>query len=201
MIWENPFLIKHYEGNVSAERFLDLFNSSVMNLITEEFFCTTNYISSSPGAGKTTLFKAFLPEILKLFQSETQRSTHKEITKYLTKKKLLVNGEIKILSSYISCARHYELLESMAKDGDGEWIFSALLNFRIMIAMLRSIEELESLEEKSELARVTFLKIPEEMFSVADKIKNGYEMYRWVCSQEKGLCRYLDGNDDQLLSK
>ena len=57
MIWENPFLIKNYEGNVSADAFLDLFNISVLDVITEEFFCSTNYISSSPGAGKTTMLR------------------------------------------------------------------------------------------------------------------------------------------------
>ncbi len=201
MIWENPFLIKHYEGNISPERFLDLFNNSVMNLISEEFFLSTNYISSSPGAGKTTLFKSFLPETLRMFQREAVRTTYKKITQYLTHKKLLVNGEVKLLSSYISCAGNYELLEIMAKEGEREWIFSALLNYRILIAMLRSIEELEWFEEKADLSRITFLQVPDEMFALHNEIINGYKMYIWVCKQEKDLCRYLDNDDGQELPK
>lgn len=194
MIWENPFLIKNYEGNVSADAFLDLFNISVLDVITEEFFCSTNYISSSPGAGKTTLFKAFSPEILKLFKEEVYQKRYNKMFRYLTKRKLVAGDNVRLISSYISCAGNYGLLENILEEREGEWIFSSLINFRIIIAMLRSIVEMEMWKDREELERISFVSLPEEMFAMADVISNGKKMYMWVCEQEKKLCRYLDGN-------
>lgn len=201
MIWENPFLIKNYEGNISTQTFLDLFNCSVLEMITEDFFYTTNYISSSPGAGKTSLFKAFSPSVLKLLKEESYQKQYRAIYKQMVKKKVLAGEEVRMISCYISCARNYGLLEEIVEEKEREWIFSAMINFRVIIAMLRSLSEMESIDIRTDMSRITFERLPEEMSVVAEEIADGAKMFAWVCEQEKALCRYLDGNTREKPTK
>ena len=58
MIWRNPFLAKNSEYQSRANEFLSLFDSTVLEMVNEQNFSGVSYFSSTPGAGKTSLFRA-----------------------------------------------------------------------------------------------------------------------------------------------
>ena len=99
MIWKNPFQIKRLEHIDSATTFLQLFNCSALKIIDANAFCNVNYFTSSPGAGKTTLFKAFSPEILNYICSQPRRSPlGNDLQSYMESVGAICNKEVKLLS-------------------------------------------------------------------------------------------------------
>ena len=64
MVWKNPFQMKNSEEQVREREFLALFDCAVLQMIDEGNFSKVSFVSSTPGAGKTSLFRAFTPKIL-----------------------------------------------------------------------------------------------------------------------------------------
>lgn len=201
MIWKNPFQIKRLEHIDSATTFLQLFNCSALKIIDANAFCNVNYFTSSPGAGKTTLFKAFSPEILSYICSQPRRSPlGSDLQLYMESVGAICNKEVKLLSCNLSCARNYELLEEMFENGRRTQVLFALLNCRITIAFIRSIATLAGYKDNGEYTGIKFLEIPDEMASIKDEISDGYHLFKWACREERMLCQYLDGNDTEPLN-
>ena len=64
MVWKNPFQMKNSEEQVKEREFLALFDCTVLQMIDESNLSKVSFVSSTPGAGKTSLFRAFTPKIL-----------------------------------------------------------------------------------------------------------------------------------------
>ena len=75
MIWKNPFQIKRLEHTDSPSVFLQLFNCSALKILETDAFRNVTFFTSSPGAGKTTLFKAFSPEVLSYICEQPRQSS------------------------------------------------------------------------------------------------------------------------------
>lgn len=196
MIWKNPFQIKRLEHTDSAATFLQLFNCSALRIINTNAFRNVTFFSSSPGAGKTTLFKAFSAEILHYICNQPPRSSlGSDLQSYMERSDVICDREVKLLSCSLSCARNYELLEEMFENGQRASILFALLNCRVSIAFIRNIAILADYKEEEEYRGIKFAEIPDEMVSIKDNISDGYLLFKWVCRQERKLCKYLDGND------
>lgn len=186
MIWKNPFLTKNNEQQNS---FLSLFESSALDMIEERHFSGISYILGTPGAGKTSLFKAFSNEIL----AENQNEDNKDYFSYMKKSGIIKNGKVKLLSGYLSFARNYSIIEEMFENGKRTYVSFALLNYRIVISLMRGIEKVFdwSIEDYDKL---TFINLPEEMEAEEEQFINGKTLYEWACRGERDLCRYLDGD-------
>lgn len=196
MIWKNPFQIKRLEHADPAATFLQLFNCSALKIINPNAFRNVTFFASSPGAGKTTLFKAFSAEILHYVCSQPPRSPlGSDLRTYMEGAGAISGREVKLLSCSLSCARNYELLEEMFENGQRASILFALLNCRISIAFIRNIAVLADYKDEEEYSGIRFAKVPDEMVSIKDDISDGYLLFRWACRQERKLCKYLDGND------
>lgn len=196
MIWKNPFQIKRLEHVDPAATFLRLFNCSALKIINPNAFRNVTFFASSPGAGKTTLFKAFSAEILHYVCSQPPRSPlGSDLRSYMERAGAISGRKVKLLSCSLSCARNYELLEEMFENGQRASILFALLNCRISIAFIRNIAVLADYKDEKEYGGIRFAKIPDEMVSIKDDISDGYLLFKWACRQERKLCKYLDGND------
>lgn len=195
----NPFYEKTYEGTESEQSFLTFFNAEALKFIDDRFLESVHFINSSPGAGKTSIFKAFSPNILQRLMNNKTDEKYKDLYSYMCERQIFRDGEIKLLCCYISCARNYDIIEDIYINGKRKQVLFALLNTRIVIAGLRTICAIKGLDEYRDLGRITFSQIPDEMYQQKDVFTNGESLYDWACETESSLCRYLDDYEDTPL--
>lgn len=193
MIWKNPFLSKNSEHQFRVEEFLALFDCTVLEMINEQNLSKVSYISSTPGAGKTSLFRAFSPQVLSTIRDVEGEEKYKDIKKQMERLGVIKEHKILLLSANLSFARNYSIIDEMFQNGRRKQVFFALLNYRIAISLIRSIGALLDIE-KDEYERITFIEIPQEMTSEFEDLKNARMLYDWACNGEKELCRCLDSD-------
>jgi hypothetical protein len=192
MIWKNPFYLRQTENIDSDIDFLRLFSVDTLSFINENSFKKMQYIRSSPGAGKTTIFKAFQANILNTLYNLKDNDNLNEFYSFVTNFNIIENGQIKLLSCLISCAKNYELIDELFENGRRQQVFFALLNVRITILFLKSIMSIKSLPKTEDLVLVSFKEYPDELLSLEEFIRNGYSLYNWAKEEEKKICNYLD---------
>lgn len=197
MIWNNPFMIRSNEQQDNESEFLLLFDSSVLQMIEEKHLRKVNFFTSSPGAGKSSLFHAFSPKVLSAINDENGRNNpnNKEIIGQMKRLKALDGNRVTLISSMLSCARGYNIIDEMFENGRRKQVLFALLNYRIVIVFLRNIYSLTNTGNKTLeecLRKVNFKKLPDEMLNDEAFFQNGYTAYQWACDGERKLCNYLD---------
>ena len=199
MIWKNPFSSKHSDHQeFYLNDFLRRFDCSALQIINKENLSMVTYISSTPGAGKTSLFYAFTPEVLSsVARNEDQ---NREFYKKANELGVLEKDRVCLASTIISCARgNYSIIDEMFQNGRRKQITFALLNYRIAIGLLRSIGRILNITSQ-DYHRITFYNIPDEMVSDEQFFQRGDKLYLWACEGEKKLCRYLDSSMDEMLN-
>ena len=198
MIWKNPFLIKNNEQQISEEEYLSLFDSSVLQMIDEQNMEKVSRVLSTPGAGKTSLFRAFSPKVLNIISKKNDTNEYSEIIKQMERLGAIKDHNIILLSATLSCARNYSIIEEMFSNGKRKQVFFALLNYRIIMAFLKNLSLIYDIEI-NELEAVTFLHIPQEMLCEAESFENGFKVYEWACKGERELCDFLDSDRNEKL--
>lgn len=198
MIWKNPFLAKNSEQQFRVEDFLALFDCSVLQMIEERNLSKVSYISSTPGAGKTSLFRAFSPQVLNEITSGQQDDEYQDIRKHMRRLGAIYDDAPVLLSANLSCARNYSIIDEMFQNGRRKQVFFALINYRVTISLIRAMGVLWNLDKEG-YKRVTFVEVPQEMLSECSESVNAYELYEWACAGERELCRYLDSDRSEDL--
>lgn len=198
MVWKNPFLAKNSEQQMREEQFLALFDCTALQMVEQQNLEKVSHVLSTPGAGKTSLFRAFSPEVLGRVITSEDRPEHKEFYHHMERLGVIRAGKVFLASAIISCARGYTIIDEMFQNGRKKQIFFALLNYRIAIALLRSIGLLLNINTE-EYARITFRQIPQEMACEANYFESGSDLYRWACNGEMQLCKYLDSERNEPL--
>ena len=198
MVWKNPFQMKNSEEQVKERDFLALFDCTVLQMIDESNFSKVSFVSSTPGAGKTSLFRAFTPKILSTIIIPEHREEYKDIYKQMERLGVISDGRVVLASAILSCALNYSIIDEMFQNGRRKQIFFALLNYRIAIVLLRSIGHLLDIDIDN-YDRISFADIPHEMVSEEEAFKDGYSLYQWACKGERELCRYLDSDRSEQL--
>ena len=162
MIERNPFFIKSYEGTNSDFEYLQFFNVEALKPIDREFLQSIKYINSSPVSGKTSIFKAFSPSVMRIVL-ENHGDSYQEMYQYMQEQKIIEDDEVKLLSCYISCARNYDAIEEEFTNGKRKQVFFALLNTKIIIACLRALCQVKKLNLDDDLQKITFEDIPDDI--------------------------------------
>ena len=198
MIWKNPFISKNSEQQMSEEQYLSLFDGTVLQMIDPQNLEKVSYVSSSPGAGKTSLFRAFSAPILSKIVTDDAIEKNKEIKKQFDRLGIIGNGQVLLNSAIISCARGYSIIDEMFQNGRRKQVFLALINYRIAIALMKSIGKLLDIEPE-EYERIHFAQIPIEMLSNENVLQDGKALYKWACKGEKDLCHYLDSERNETI--
>lgn len=183
---------------MSEGQFLSLFEGTALQMIEPRNLEKASYVSSSPGAGKTSLFRVFSSRVLNTIVVPEVIDKYKDIVKQLKDLDIIYNGHPVLNSAIISCARGYSIIDEMFQNGKRKHVFFALLNFRITIALIKSIGILLDLNPE-EYDRIHFLHIPSEMYSNEHVFDNGKTLYKWACKGERDLCKYLDSERDDTI--
>lgn len=136
----NPFLERMSERTTSDQEFVHLFSPKILERLEEDCLSGAVHIfRSSPGGGKTTILRAFTPNVLRAFW-------HAKVTQVESYKLFLDRGVLdeqegpQLLGVFLSCAAGYADLPSGAS-GMNEGLFRALLNCRTVLRAMRSVAE------------------------------------------------------------
>ena len=175
-----------------------MFDCTVLQMIDESNLSKVSFVSSTPGAGKTSLFRAFTPKILNTIVIPEHREEYKDIYKQMNRLGVISEGRVVLASATLSCALNYSIIDEMFENGRRKQIFFALLNYRIAIVLLRSIGYLLDIDISS-YNKISFSDIPYEMLSEEEAFKDGFSLYQWACKGERELCRYLDSDRSEQL--
>lgn len=201
---KNPFLIKYTDITQSpANSFLSLFNPKTLDSINcyiNDGLFGIKYFQSSPGAGKTSIFRAFSPEVLKvLLASRNASETSKDLYLYMYTNGI-IDDKIKTLTISLSCAKNYDIINELVPIGRSKQILFSLLNSRIIISALRSICTTCNADFNDEvLEKISFKTLPDEFLSNESIQKNGLSLFKWACKEEKNICNFLDSFGEGVL--
>ncbi len=138
----NPFLERMSERTTSDQEFVRLFSPKILEKLEDDAFDSAVHVfRSAPGAGKTTLFRAFTPTSLRGFWRAQNSPDISESYRRLAARGILHDEDgPQLLGVLLSCASGYADLPpgSTAEDG----LFRALLDCRIVLRTLRSLPAL-----------------------------------------------------------
>ena len=135
----NPFRERKSEQTTSDQEFVRLFSPKILERLPADVFSGVHLYVSPPGAGKTTLFRAFTPAALRAFWSNSKLPAIAEAAKTLISQEVFdPHDGPQILGVSLTCSSGYADLPPGASSAN-EGLFRALLNCRIVIRTLRSL--------------------------------------------------------------
>tara|TARA_R110001599_G_scaffold64023_3_gene179205 strand:- start:862496 stop:864397 length:1902 start_codon:yes stop_codon:yes gene_type:complete len=189
----NPFLERMSERTASDQDFVQLFSPKILEKLPENAIQGGVHIfRSAPGAGKTTLFRAFTPLALRAFWNLRRQSEHSESFQHLVAHGVLSNDDNpSFIGVVLSCAAGYADLPP--SDNLQEGMFRALLDCRVVLRTLRSLtlllgvgaSELENIEVIYDSGVGTVLRhIPQR--------GNAKELIDWAEQYEQHVYAQLD---------
>jgi hypothetical protein len=189
----NPFLERMSEKTASDQDFVQLFSPKILEKLPENAVSGGVHVfRSAPGAGKTTLFRAFTPLALRSFWNLRGRSEHNESFQRLVAQGVLSNEySPSFLGTALSCAAGYADLPPTENQHEG--VFRALLDCRVVLRTLRSLtlligagpDELEDIEVVYDSGIGTALKyIPQR--------GSAKEIIDWAEQYEQNVYAQLD---------
>lgn len=193
----NPFRMRTSQRIESEETFLRLFSPGVLEILPEEnLWDGVQTFLSSPGGGKTSLFRAFTPAaLLTLHELRAANEDYKELSSWMKSLEVLSeNGGPQILGILLPCARNYATLEDLSfEKSRKERLFFSLLNARLVLAALRGALALKKLNYPDDLERLRILPPPHDDPPARLTLPaSGREVFEWARSIERGVCEAID---------
>lgn len=146
----NPFLERMSERTTSDQTFVRLFSPKILERLEEDALEGAIHIfRSPPGGGKTTLLRAFTPAALHAFWNAGRSNDTNESYRSLVAREIVHDREgPQLLGVLLSCASGYADLPPGSSEAEGG-LFRALLDCRIVLRTLRSIQEFASYTERN----------------------------------------------------
>ncbi|WP_330442635.1 hypothetical protein [Flavobacterium sp. C4GT6] len=195
----NPFKIRASEKIDSDAGFLRLFSPLVLESMTEnhesgKLWDNVLYIHSSPGAGKSSLIRAFEPSSLKILLNSKSAPNYKELFTSLKKIDVIDEEKISVLGVSMPCTRNYEILEELnISDAMKTRLFFSLLNSRIILATLRNACILINKKFPEELDQLKYnYNNYNNYFKSLEVPCDGKTLYNWASKIEKNIYRAID---------
>ena len=193
----NPFYTRASDNIDSDEKFVKLFSPEILSIFKDyPIWHAVNILRSSPGGGKTTLFKILTPKVLALIKSSKSHDDHcKELFNVL--KELAVydsKGNLNIAAAFTAFNKQYTTIEHLAiPENEKVRLFSSLLNTRIILTVLKSICFVKGISYPKDLNRITFndqhnIEIPVQIRDLL----TGHELYEWATSEEELISDRID---------
>jgi len=195
MDFRNPFRLRASEKIVDEETFLKLFGIDALNLLPHEgLWNSIQPFRSSPGAGKTTLFRLFTPKALHTLYKLRSDDELKPLFKKLREMNTISDNGPQVLGIHFSFAKNYANLDDLNFDkGQKIRFFFALINARIIIAALRDALYLKGLEYPTDLKKIQIIKCYESDVSSLLPIPcDGETLNRWASDVEKEVNDAID---------
>lgn len=195
----NPFRLRAAENIQSENDFLRLFGPRMLEVLpdTDEWHKLTIF-QSSPGGGKTTLFRLFQPNALKQLVSASRADEDLDDLRKRLEGLGFVDGDgPNVLGVFLSCDRNFATLDDLGLETpESIRLFNALLNARITLSTLRSGAEFYSIEYPQELDRLQINPPPDlESLPELNRLDDGADLFQWAQNTEQAVCQALDSFD------
>ncbi len=195
----NPFKIRATEKIDSDAGFLKLFSPLVLESLEEahqqsKLWEHVVYVHSSPGAGKSSLIRAFEPSSLKVLLNAKSSPDYKELFNSLKKIDAIDEQGIKALGVVLQCTRNYEVLEELnISEALKSRLFFSLLNSRIILATLRNICILKDKKFPDDLNCIDFTYDNSHNYFRSLAVPcNGKQLYDWASGIERTIYKTID---------
>lgn len=195
----NPFRMRTSEHIESDSTFLRLFSPHVVSCLPDG--CLDPGIlrvQSSPGGGKTSLFRLFTPGPLVSLWRSRANEENRELYDRLCELGAMTDEGPDVMGVLLSCAHNYSRLEDLSLgSGIRERYFYALMNARLMLASIRAALAFKGFRYPDGLSKLSFSwpnspYLPENL--AADT--GGMAANRWACSVEESVYSAIDSLDD-----
>ncbi|MCC7253629.1 hypothetical protein [Hyphomicrobium sp.] len=189
----NPFLERMSERTTSDQEFVRLFSPRILERIEDDAFDGAVHVfRSAPGAGKTTLFRAFTPNSLRGFWRAQNSPEIAESYRRLASRGLVHDEDgPQLLGVLLSCASGYADLPpgSAAEDG----LFRALFDCRIVLRTLRSLAALVGSGSEDSLSSIHLqYDGADAELSGIPRLNSAAELAGWAAEHEKRVYAKLD---------
>ena len=189
----NPFLLRASEQNISDEEFARYFAPGVLDLLpgSAEHWNKPLLIQSSPGAGKTSLFRLLTPAVLRHIIG-MNRGERSELYSRLRELKVVGDDRALLLGASLACRASFARVNRLsASPTKRERAFIALFNSRVVLATLRAAAGYAQLRFPAGLSALKF-KSAERLAPEHHEELTGAELFEWASNIEGQLFRAFD---------
>jgi len=194
MIPRNPFTIGNTEKIDGEATFLSLFNAKAIEYIKPDYIHKVVFFRSTPGAGKSSAFRLFTPNVLRELVGNNNPN-YGDTQNFLKDLSVIDEEKIHLLGVQLSCAGNYTVIDDLYENSKRSQIFFALINLRIIRAALKNFLLMNKLKLDS-LNRITFGDIAPDVASCIRINWSGADVYNWAIEEENKICRALDNISD-----
>ena len=191
----NPFLMRASEQIESDATFLRLFGQDFLDLLPKDsLWDHVQIIRSSPGAGKTSLFRLFTPSVLVQLNEYKDDENCKELYRSVRNLGVFTDSGPNLLGVMISCAQSYSMLQDINADPiQKERLFYSLINSRLTLIALRGVLILNKLSFPVDLERLQIRAPSHGNVPVHMPIPgSGKDLYDWAGNMEMTVCKAID---------
>ena len=191
----NPFRLRASEHIESDATFLRLFEPAMLDLVPKESpWDKVHVLRSAEGGGKTSLMRLFTPSALLTLHAYRTTEECKELYSRLQDLDAISDGGPRLLGVLVSCSRNFATLADLEIDAaKKERLLFGLLNARIILAALRGVLALRTLNYPGAVGQLTVSALPnaEAPPGLSFPCK-GDALYEWARKVELDVCEAID---------
>ncbi|WP_422653307.1 hypothetical protein [Desulfitobacterium sp.] len=178
----------------SDSTFIRLFCPEGLDLLPQnKLWERVQIIRSAPGGGKTTLLRAFTPNVLNTLYESQSNEDYKMLFNKMKQLDVITEDGPNLLGIVLSCSRNYATLEDLdCNPVQKERLLYALLNARIILATLRNVLILKKMNYPNDLHRITFEINIDAFPADIETPCTGRQLYEWARSVEKSVSDIMD---------
>lgn len=195
----NPFHVRFVE-DMSDSMFLKWFSPGVLDVLPkEEIWNRVNVLRSAPGAGKSSLLRAFTPTVL--LQLYAYKDQYKDLYGRMKDLGAINDDGPQMVGVVLSFAQNiYETLDYLDIDeAKRDRYLLSLLNARIVLSVLRASLDLKRCRYPDDVDKLYF-NIPHGIH-LPPKVPyegSGRVYYEWARKLEETVCESIDGDGMDL---
>jgi hypothetical protein len=193
----NPFRLRASENIEVDATFVRLFAPGVLDLLKGDERLSTRIIRSAAGGGKTSLLRLFTPGPLLQLHAHRAQDEYVDLFERMKDLEAVSDEGPRLLGILLSCDKNYVALADMdLEPGRQLRLLLALLDARLILAMLREALALRRLDLQEHLGRLTISQIATTTdFNGLPLPCSGQAIYDWARRREDEICGAIDSFD------
>jgi len=191
----NPFRLRAAENIESDTTFLRLFGPVMLDVLSGvEAWRGARFLRSSAGGGKTSLMRLFTPPALLALHAQRTADDYKELHQRMQELGVIDDDGPQVLGVMLTCGHTYSTLADLDCDeAQRSRFLLALLDARIILALLRGALTLRKLDYPDDLSRLRI--VPPHNVDLPSGLRlpcTGTDLYTWATQLEASVCNAID---------
>jgi hypothetical protein len=193
----NPFRLRASENIEVDATFVRLFGPGVLDMLKGDERLATRIIRSAAGGGKTSLLRLFTPGPLLQLHAHRAQEEYVDLFEQMKALGAVSDQGPRLLGIILSGDKNYAALSDMDLDVSRQQrLLLALLDARLILAVLREALALRRLDMQEHLDRLTLEPIGDRIeFNGLVLPCSGSALYDWARKREDEICEAIDSFD------